>query len=193
MTTFCDHKFVDSKECLKCGITFEGLKAASLVESDAVRQMHAAAITEAQRACGDDPTNKTQDHFKARRKLFEEVDRQIKGRVREVLPEVTLEFKRELDKSLGLAALRDRVQRVSDGISKDLTQISARTQTVVEERMDALLKRVQVDAADAVVLAFTRRVTELVAKECARQIAALMQGKEGAPAVKKKKVKKRGG
>lgn len=32
-TPFCDHKFIDSKNCLKCGISFAELKAESLRES----------------------------------------------------------------------------------------------------------------------------------------------------------------
>lgn len=128
-----------------------------------------AVAREVDRACDQDATGKTGDHFKSRRKLFEEVDKLIRGRVREILPSLTLEFKQQLDKDLGLEVMRQRVNRVSTGLSKDLDAITARLEPELREGVDLFLDRIKTSAADAVVRSFERRVTRLVVKECARQ------------------------
>lgn len=133
-----------------------------------------AVATEALRACDDSPSGKQAEHFVTRRKLFAEVDRLIRGRVRDVLGDVVLEHKRELDKSLGLDALRKRVERVADGVGKDLDAISQQLEDLMAQRVEALLKQVQTEAADAALKAFERRITALVAKECAKQLARVL-------------------
>jgi hypothetical protein len=139
-----------------------------------------AVAAEALRACDDSPSNKEAEHFVTRRKLFAEVDRLIRGRVRDVLGDVVLEHKQELDKSLGLEALRKRVERVADGVGKDLDAISQQLEDLMRGRVEALLQQVQAEAADAVVKAFQERVRGLVAKECGEQLGVLLMVGRGA-------------
>lgn len=151
---------------------------------------------EIERLTSDSPANKTGEHFKSRRKLFEEVDRLIRGRVREILPGVTLEFKQQIDKDLGLDALRLRVQRVSAGIDQSLNEIELRWQRETSKRVDAMLERIEVDSADAVIEAFSKRVTAITAKEnakenakeVAKQLEVLLRApkKQSKPRAKKK-------
>lgn len=135
---------------------------------------HPRVVREMAKACSDSTVDKEEAHYAARRKLFAEVDKLIRGRVREVLGDVVLEHKQELDKSLGLVALRKRVERVADGVGKDLDAISQQLEDLMAGRVETLLKSVEADAADAVVKAFDRRVTGLVAKECAKQLARVL-------------------
>ena len=132
------------------------------------------AEAEAMAACSNDPSNKTQDHFKSRRVLFQEVDRLIRGRVREVLPGVTLEFKQQIDKDLGLDALRDRVRRVTDGITKDIEAISGRASIVAENRMDLLFTRLEQEVADTILDMFAKKAGAIVAKEVGSQLARIL-------------------
>jgi len=157
----CDHKFMDNNRCLRCGIDVLQLRIPDVEREVAT-------------ACSDSPAQKTQDHFRSRRQLFEEVDRLIRGRVREVLPGITLEFKQQLDKDLGLEALRVRVRQVTTGLEKDLKAVSGQVETLISARVDALLQRVEEEASDAVILAFTERAQRLVSVEVARQIAKLL-------------------
>ncbi len=132
------------------------------------------AEAEALSACDDSPGNKTADHYASRRKLFAEVDRLIRGRVKEVLPGVTLEFKRQIDKDLGLDALRLRVQRVAAGVEKDVEDLSGRASIVARERVDALFERLGEEVADTMLATFAERATAIVAKEVARQLARIL-------------------
>lgn len=145
--------------------------------------------TEALIACDDSPSNKTQDHFKTRRKLFEEVDRLIRGRVREVLPVVTLEFKRQIDKDLGLDALRARVARVADGVSKDLDALGRQVETLSRARVEELFQGLEREVADTILAMFLRKAGVLVAKEVGKQIGQLL-GKPSEHRVRPKKKKR---
>ena len=133
-----------------------------------------AVETEGLRACDDSPSNKTQDHYKTRRKLFEEVDRLIRGRVREVLPGVTLEFKQQIDKDLGLDALRDRVRRVADGVSKDADALEEHVETSAKKRVDELFARLEQEVADGILARLLKRVSLIVTREVAHQLARIL-------------------
>ncbi len=52
---FCDHKFVDSKNCLKCGISFAELKAESLRESRRINGISDDPQSHGYGAAQDDP------------------------------------------------------------------------------------------------------------------------------------------
>lgn len=173
MNESCDHEFVNSANCLKCGIGFDALKAECLAESQA-NQIPDDVAAEIETVCSDGVAGKTPEHFKSRSKLFEEVDRHIRACVRNALPRVTLEFKKQLDKDLGLDALRARVKRVSDGVSEDLGGIERQVELYKGQRIEALLTRFGQDASDRVVKAFDKRVTSLVSKEVARQLARIL-------------------
>lgn len=146
--------------------------------------------TEVETACSDSPSGKTQEHFKSRRKLFEEVDRLIRGRVREVLPGITLEFKQQIDKDLGLDALRVRVQRVADGVSKDTDALSTRLAREVGERVDGLFERLEQEVSDTILAMFVRKAGVLVAKEVGKQIGQLLARPPAAPPARTKKKKR---
>lgn len=165
----------DTRYCRECMQKpcrwFGGWRPSVAEELGAVPQAVAAEVA---RACDDSPSGKQAEHFATRRKLFAEVDRLIRGRVHEVLGDVVLERKQELDKSLGLDALRKRVERVADGVGKDLDAISQQLEDLMQGRVEALLQQVQAEAADAVLKAFEKRVRGLVAKECGEQLARVL-------------------
>lgn len=134
-------------------------------------ELHPEVAAELQTVVDPSPGNKTREHYQSRRMLFSEVDRLIRGRVRAVLPDITLEFKQELDQALGLDALRKRVQRVHDGIAKEADGLEG----ALAERLDALLAKAMGDASNAIIKALGEQVTEMVANECGLQIASLLR------------------
>lgn len=152
--------------------------------AEASEEVPEAVATEVVTACSDDPTNKSHDHFRTRRKLFEEVDRLIRGRVRAVLPEVTLEFKQQIDKDLGLDALRRRVNTLADGVNKtadgvaaDLEAVRQQMETMLQQRADQMVQAICEDAASKALEIFTNRAQALVAKEVGHQIGRLLAPK----------------
>lgn len=188
---FCNHKFVDSTNCLKCGVAFAELKIADVVEAERLEACELAGVppavaAEMKTACDDVPGGKTQDHFKARRLLFAEVDRQIRARVKAILPDITLEFKQQIDQEMGLDALRrrvrtlgDNIQKTADGVAQDAERVSQQLEAMLNTRVEQLLARIEQEAADAVVGTFTKRVQAIVAKEVGAQMTRiLMQGQD---------------
>ncbi len=151
-----------------------------------------AVEAEALAACDDDPSNKTSEHFTSRRRLFQEVDRLIRGRVREVLPGVTLEFKQQIDKDLGLDALRARVQRVAAGIEKDVDRLSGEVCARADARVEKLFERLEQEVADTLLAMFVSKATVIVAKEVGRQMTLLLgtsAPKEHRVRAKKKRIR----
>ena len=137
-------------------------------------EIHPDVVDETLIACSDDPSSKETEHYRSRRKLFAEVDRLIRGRVKEVLPVVTLEFKQQIDKDLGLDALRDRVRRVANGVSKDLDALEEHVETSAKKRVDELFVRLSEETADAMLAMFVSKATVLVGKEVGRQLGLLL-------------------
>lgn len=166
----------DTRYCKECMMKpcrwFSGWRPS--VPLDAVPE---AVVAEVEKVCSSSLFGKTQDHFNSRRKLFEEVDRLIRGRVREALPDITLEFKRELDRELGLEALRQRVNTLATGIGKDVERVSKQ----FEELLQLRIAQIMADAAEAITKAFAERCTAIVAEEVGRQLGRLL-AKPEAPA-----------
>lgn len=143
-------------------------------------EVHPAVAAEMATACDDNPTGKKAEHFATRNKLFAEVDRQIRARVRVILPEVTLEFKQQIDRDLGLDALRQRVDTLAAGIGKTADKVSADAAALsdqFETLLDQRIKQLLTEASDQVIAAFEQRVERLVAHVVGKQIGALLAPK----------------
>lgn len=177
----CDHKFVDSTVCLKCGEGFappappapEYPPPEADVPEDVARELGTA--------CNDVPTGKTQDHFKARRVLFQAVDSQIRARVKAVLPEITLEFKQQIDRDLGLDALRKRVQTLAasvnnqaDQVSRDAGAVTEQFEALVRQRVEQLFEQIGNELTAGFLTRFTERAQAIVAKEVGLQMTRLL-------------------
>lgn len=153
----------------------------------APEEIHPEVAEETFVAMNDDPVGKAPEHFQSRRALFAEVDKLIRGRVREILPTITLEFKEKLDKDLGLDALRGRVQRITDGIRKDTDRLGERFEQAVSDRAEAVLAKIAGDLTDKTLEAFDERVQRIVAREVARQLRAIGEAVSRHPPKKKRK------
>lgn len=134
---------------------------------------------ELETACNNVPTGKTQDHFKARRTLFHAVDSQIRARVKAVLPDVTLEFKQQIERDLGLDALRRRVHTVADSVDKEAQRIEGQLDALIVKRLDELFTRLERDTAGQIMGKFVERQQSIVAEEVGRQIGRLLAPKIG--------------
>jgi hypothetical protein len=143
------------------------------IDPQVAREMHTAL--------DDNPAGKTQDHFKARRVLFEQVSRQIRAVVKDLLPAVTREFKQQLDRELGLDALRKRVDAVADNVARDAESVSGSLSAQLDLRVEQLLARIEEEAGDAVVAAFTKRAQALIAKEVGAQMTRLLMQRQERP------------
>jgi hypothetical protein len=142
-------------------------------------------------AVSSNPGEKQPEHWNSRRVLFTEVDRLIRGRVRDVIGDVVLEFKQELDRDAGLDALRKRVERVADGVAKDVDALSKQVETLHRASVERLLRELQVDAANDVARSFERKVTALVAKEVGKQLTGILSAPPAKPRSAKKRAPKR--
>ncbi len=115
----------------------------------------------------------------SRRRLFEGVDRQIRARIAQTMPEVLLAARVQIEAQLGANTLTESMRRTREHVAKDIRRLTEGAAALVDDAIDRLVEGEE----HRLITALEKRVRSVVAAECAKQLRRVMNP----PAIKASK------
>ncbi len=131
---------------------------------------------------GDD-TPWGEQQLASRALLFQNVDRQIRARVAQVMPGILTDAKHLIDKQLGAETITARVSELRDHMARTVRrselQFESTASVLVKDAIQSVVER----GTGAILTRLEKRVRSVVAAECAKQLRRVMNP----PAIKASK------
>ncbi len=135
-----------------------------------------------------DPEITDEHRFNSRRKLFEQVDRQIRARIANELPGMLSEHRERFEATLGADKIQTRMNDLREHVDKQIRTTRERFDATVFQLVSAAISDINSFHMLELAKRAKRAVGAVVAKEVALQLARFLKA-PAAPVAKKAKRK----
>lgn len=138
-----------------------------------------------------DPEITDEHRFNSRRKLFEQVDRQIRARIAQELPGMLSEHRERFEATLGADKIQTRMNQLRERVDHQIRTTAERFDATVDGLVSDALRKIAAYHVDELAARARKAIGSVVTKEVARQLAALLKVTATAPRVLKITAKKK--